>query len=89
MPVCIVCYDLGGPEAPASYQRLKKLIEALPNCHAQQSVWFVEHQGPAEALRDHLAQVLDSNDRIFVDQVSGAWAGRGMPICGRWLNERG
>ena len=89
MPVFVVCYDLGGPETPASYSRIKSLIEKYPNCHAQQSVWFVEHPGPAATLRDQLKQALDSNDRIFVDPVSGAWAGFGMPVCGKWLNDRG
>lgn len=89
MSVFIVCYDLGGPETPASYARIKSFIEQYPSCHAQQSVWFVEHPGPAVALRDQLLPALDSNDRLFVDFVSGAWAGKHMPVCGKWVNDRG
>ena len=87
MPVFIVAYDL--KTAGKDYTNLTTAISAAPHCHAQGSVWFVEHTGPATAVRDVLLQHIDANDVLFVDQVSSAWAGAHMPTCGAWLNQRG
>jgi len=87
MPVYIVAYDLKAPGQ--KHDKLAKQLEGFSHCHAQGSVWFVEAKGPTTALRDALQVHLDANDTLFVDEVSGAWAGKAMPVCGRWLNERG
>lgn len=87
MGVFIVAYDLKTPGK--NYTDLIKAIESVPCCHAQGSVWFVEHAGPPSAIRDVLKAHIDLNDVLFVDEVSTTWAGYGMPVCGQWLNARG
>lgn len=87
MAIFIVAYDLDTPGQ--NYDCIIKKIEALPCCHAQRSVWFVQYEGTTSALRDHLMSCLDKNDKLFVDYVSGSWAGYHMPVCGKWLNDRG
>lgn len=89
MAVYVVAYDLRGPETRESYKRLIEAITTAPHCHAQKSLWFVEHDGPATTIRTVLQQYLDTNDILFVDEISAAWAGFGMPKCGAWLNARG
>jgi hypothetical protein len=87
MTVFIVAYDLN--QVGQNYTCITRKLEALPYCHAQGSVWFVDWHGTASSLRDHLASCCDANDKLFVDPVSNTWAGRGMPNCGTWLNGRG
>jgi hypothetical protein len=87
MPVFIVAYDLNKPGQ--LHDKLADQLKEFPHCHAQGSVWFIEARGPAPALRDVLRTHIDTNDKLFVDQISGAWAGSGMPVCGKWLNDRG
>jgi hypothetical protein len=87
MPVFIVAYDLNRPGQ--QHDRLAEQLSRFPHCHAQQSVWFIEALGPASALASALSQFIDTNDKLFVDQVTGTWAGFNMPVCGKWLNDRG
>ena len=87
MPCFVVAYDLN--KVGQNYECLTAKIKALSHCHAQGSVWFVEHAGPETALRDYLKPCLDENDRLFVSAISKTWAGYNMPVCGKWLNDRG
>ena len=87
MPAFIVAYDLDQPGQ--NYTCIIERLNTLPHCHAQESVWFVLFEGTAPDLRAYLAACLDSNDKLFVDQVSNGWAGWGMPVCGNWLNNLG
>lgn len=86
MPIYLVAYDLNEPGK--NYDRLVTVLEKFNHCHAQQSLWFVEAKGPTRALRDALVPHVDKTDRLFVDEI-GEWAGFNMPICGKWLNDRG
>jgi hypothetical protein len=87
MAIYIVAYDL--KQVGQNYTCITEKLGKLPNCHAQGSVWFVDYAGTAIQLREHLRSCLDNNDVIFVDAVSGQWAGYNMPGCGKWLNDRG
>lgn len=87
MAVFIVAYDL--KQTGQNYQCITHKLNQMPNCHAQGSVWFVDYNGTAVNLRDHLQSCLDQNDVLFVDYVSKGWAGVHMPTCGKWLNDRG
>jgi hypothetical protein len=87
VPVFVVAYDLKTPGK--DYRELIAAIESVPHCHAQGSVWFVQHAGPPSAIRNILAQHMDANDTLFVDRVSNTWAGLHMPTCGQWLNNHG
>jgi hypothetical protein len=87
MPCYLVAYDL--KRVGQNYTCITGKLEKLANCHAQGSVWFVDHPGPESALRSQLVSCLDQNDRLFVSEVSRAWASQNMSVCGKWLNERG
>lgn len=87
MPVYLIAYDLNRPGQ--KHDNLVEQLKDFSHCHAQGSVWFVEAKGPATALRDALAPFFDANDALFVDEISGSWAGHGMRVCGKWLNDRG
>lgn len=88
MAIWMIAYDLRGPETRADYRKLIQAIESVPHCHEQGSLWFVEHPGPAPAIRDALMPFLDQNDSLFVDRVTNEWAARNT-ACGNWLNARG
>lgn len=87
MPGFIVAYDLNEPGQ--LHDKLADELRKFTHCHAQGSVWFIEAKGPTAALRDALRVFIDANDKLFVDEVSGQWAGQNMPVCGKWLNDRG
>lgn len=87
MACFIVAYDLNA--VGQNYDCITAKIKEFPNCHAQKSVWFVQYDGSEPQLRDYLQPCLDSNDRLFVSEVSRSWAGLHMPTCGKWLNDRG
>lgn len=87
MPCYVVAYDLRTPGR--DYTSLTKQLQSVPNCHAQGSVWFIEHPGPEATIRDVLRGHMDANDILFVSEVSKSWAGQWMPTCGAWLNQRG
>ena len=87
MACFVVAYDLN--KVGQNYECITTELKKLPYCHAQGSVWFVEYSGSAVELRDALNGCLDENDRLFVSEISKAWAGQHMPTCGKWLNDRG
>ena len=87
MPALIVAYDLLTPGK--DYDTLIKALEGVPHCHVQQSVWFINVDRTPVQVRDWLAQFLDTNDKLFVDNVTTSWAGKAMPVCGNWLNNLG
>jgi hypothetical protein len=87
MTAFTVCYDL--KKIGQNYTCITEKLKKLPHCHAQGSVWLVDYSGTASDLRNHLGTCLDANDTLFVDYVSKSWAGQGMPVCGKWLNDRG
>lgn len=84
MPDYLVTYDLRQPGR--NYEALYEAIKSAPYCHGLESVWFIQHQGDAGAVRDWLKQYIDSNDILFVTAV-GNWASSNMAQCGKWLNE--
>lgn len=87
MACFVVAYDLN--KVGQNYECLTEKLKALPYCHAQGSVWFVEYSGNEVSLRNHLQPCLDENDRLFVSAISKTWAGVHMPTCAKWLNDRG
>ena len=87
MACFVVAYDL--KVIGQNYTCITEKLRELPHCHAQGSVWFVEYSGVESGLRDYLRPCLDNNDTLFVSEVSRTWAGQTMPVCGKWLNDRG
>lgn len=86
MTCYVVCYDLN--TVGQNYDCIIERIKSLPYFHAQQSVWFVEHSGPETAVCEYLVGCLDTNDRLFVSEVSKSSAGYNMPEGAKWLNRR-
>jgi len=83
MSIYIVSYDLN--KVGQNYSCITEKLKAYPkHWHAQQSVWFIVSSGNASRIRDELQTCLDSNDSLFVGQLSSAaWTGLGQEFS-RW-----
>jgi len=80
MAVYVVAYDL--KVLGQNYECVTKRLKAFDHWHAQGSVWFVDCPGSEATLREALQTCLDSNDRLFISEVSRTWAGKNMPSVG-------
>ncbi len=87
MEIFLVAYDLSAPEE--SYEDLLDALRKFDHCYAQNSFWLIHADGPSTALRSALAPLVRTGDKLFIDKVSDTWSGHAMPVCGRWLSERG
>ncbi len=68
-----ISYDLVQPGR--DYTRLFQAIKAYPNwAHVLESVWIVQSNGSASAIRDDLKGHIDSNDKLLVTRLQGDWA---------------
>ncbi|WP_300681965.1 hypothetical protein [Nocardioides sp.] len=68
----MVTYDLSNPSR--NYTKVIEAIKSFPGwCHAMESVWIVESSLSAEQVRDRLVPAIDSNDKLMVATMSGAW----------------
>jgi len=86
MPCYIICYDLVAPGR--NYDQLYSAIKTYTRwAYVNQSVWAVVTDKSAVAIRDHLAQYIDANDRIFIVKsgVEAAW--RNVICKNEWLKE--
>ena len=69
----IVSYDLLKPGK--DYKAIIKAIEDLGGKRALLSQWIIKSNSTAVAIRDHLRQFIDSNDRLLVNGIgNGTWA---------------
>lgn len=77
MSVYSISYDLNRPGQ--NYEGLIKAIEQsfAAHWHCQRSMWIVKSNRTAIQVRDLLLPHIDSNDSLFVSEVTGncAWAG--------------
>jgi hypothetical protein len=88
MAVYSINYDLNRPGQ--NYAGLIKAIEdAFParwNC--LKSTWLVRSDSTSVKIRDHLLPHIDSNDKLFVSEVTRNCAWSGFPEAGsKWLKE--
>ena len=71
-----ISYDLNNPG-----QNYDNLIEAIKKygtyCKMNKSDWIICTNDDATTIRNNLKKYLDSNDRLFVGQLTGvaAWSG--------------
>lgn len=80
----LITYDLNKPEQ--HYNALYTAIKSTGHwCHGMQNTWFVKSSHTASAIRDHLKQHIDSNDKLFVAQV-GDWGSMNMKEASDWIN---
>jgi hypothetical protein len=82
----LIGYDLN-----KTGQDYKSLIDAIKNLgswwHCLDSTWIVSCNYTAQTVRDHLWQYMDSNDELFVVDITGqaaAWIGF-TGNCNDWL----
>lgn len=70
----LITYDLCNPGK--NYDDLYKYLKNLPNyaCICE-SVWFTTSSKTCSIIRDELSNLIDSNDRIFVAELTGNAAG--------------
>jgi hypothetical protein len=76
MAAYLVTYDLN--QVGQNYDCIIKKLEAYPtHWHMQKSVWIIQTDATAYQVAEHLESCLDSNDNLFVTQVTAnsAWSG--------------
>ena len=72
----IVTYDLRAPGK--NYNCLYEKIKSYTAwAHIQESVWYISTPDSCVSVRDHLKTEIDSNDSLFVAELTGsaAWTG--------------
>ena len=87
MSTYIVCYDLH--KQGQNYDCLKEKLESYGTYfHIQGSVWIIRSQSTAAQVRDNIRTCLDSNDKLFVGELTGtaAWWGY-SPANSKWLKD--
>lgn len=69
----IIEYDLRTPGR--DYEALYSAIKSYGTwAHITESTWFIKTDRTCGQVRDHLLGVMDSNDRLFVGELTGAAA---------------
>ena len=87
MRTLLISYDLRGREDPGEYERLIAAIRRYPCCEVMYSLWLLRTERSVETILDELWAQMDSNDRLFVTDVTGdvmGWLGL-SPDIGRWI----
>lgn len=75
--VLIVSYDLSNPGR--NYERLLKLIKSYAGwASLGGSAYLIVSDRSPTQVRDHLAQALDQNDKLYVGVAPAPSAWRGM-----------
>lgn len=70
----IVSYDLCSPGR--NYNELYEVIKKYPHwAHITESTWFIKSDSSCVEVRENLSKWMDSNDKIFVAELTGnaAW----------------
>ena len=80
----IITYDLCSPGK--NYDKLYEYLKSLPDyaCVCE-SVWFTTSTKTCSTIRNEIKAVVDSNDRIFVAELTGAAAWRNILCDGEYL----
>lgn len=75
--VYVVAYDLRKPDR--NYEDLIKELKSFGTWwHQTGSVWIIVTSKTTVEVRDYLKQFIDSNDKLFVSQISKNWAATGF-----------
>ncbi|MFD1795073.1 hypothetical protein FQV27_14645 [Paracoccus aurantiacus] len=83
MAVYLVTYDLRKPGR--NYQPVHQYLKQFNHCKDLESVWLLDTNEPAPAIRDELKSRIDASDTVLVIrlQKNGAWWNYG---CSDWIN---
>ena len=88
----MIAYDLKEPNDTAGdYERVIGGIKlAYPTwCHLEKSVWLVETDLDASAVRDAMKKLIYETDILFVAKLSGNWASWNIgKVRSDWLQGR-
>lgn len=74
----LVSYDLNRPNGESAYPNLINQLRADGATRILYSEWLVESLGNAKYLADRYLAHMDSNDGIFVTEVTNNSAWRGL-----------
>lgn len=84
MTIYVITYDLNNEKNyPRLYDRIKSAGSAW--CRALDSVWFIQTSATAVQLRDYLLPAIDSDDMLFVCEVTANSAWRLPTSASDWL----
>jgi hypothetical protein len=89
MAIYVISYDLKQPGR--NYEPLWQALRNANAVRALESLWLVEVNQTASQLREALSSFMDSNDRVFVAEItiSAAWAMRnGIVPAATWLQQK-
>ncbi|USK40153.1 CRISPR-associated protein Cas2 [Cytobacillus firmus] len=83
----LISYDLIGPNR--DYDSVTEKIKSYGTwARPLESVWIIKTDDAATTIRDNIASVMDSNDKLIVVQLSGTAAWRNLSDeMGKWLKE--
>jgi CRISPR/Cas system-associated endoribonuclease Cas2 len=87
MSAYIICYDL--KKSGQNYDDLLELIRSYGTYwHMQGSVWIIQTNETTEEIRIKLSPAIDSNDELFVGQLSGnaSWEGYSEEVT-EWVQD--
>lgn len=87
MTSMIVVYDLCTPGR--NYNKLYEAIKSYSEwAHITESTWFIKTSSSCEQVRDKLKSQMDSNDRLFVGELTGDAAWRNVLCKSDYLKEQ-
>jgi hypothetical protein len=86
----LVSYDLRGrDETSADYADLIDAIKSYGYyAKLMLSTWIVVTDRSAEAVRDHLLEHMDDNDRLFVGPLGKPASWRNLMVSSDWMKGR-
>ena len=82
----LITYDLCSPGR--NYDKLYEKIKSYSKwAHICESTWFISTTNSCVDVRNNLVEVLDSNDRLFVAELTGVAAWRNVICKSEYLKE--
>lgn len=82
----IIEYDLRAPGR--DYDALYEIIKGYEAwAHVTESTWYVKTDSTCEQVRDKLLTVMDTNDRLFVGELTGTAAWHNVICDNKFLKE--
>ena len=83
----IITYDLCN--SGKNYDDLYAYIKNFNSwAHITESVWFVSSTNSCKEIRDEINKIIDSDDRVFVGELTGVAAWRNVMCKSDYLKEK-